>query len=95
MAVNYAEKYSKKVDERFKLASLTQAAVNQDYDWEGVSTVHVYSIGTAPLNDYEMSGMKRYGTADELGTSTQAMTLSQDKSFTFTIDRRNYTDQMM
>ena len=95
MAVNYAEKYSDKVDERFKLASLTQAAVNEDYDWEGVQTVNVYSVGTAPLNDYQMTGTARYGTADELGTDTQAMTLTQDKSFTFTIDRKNYTDQMM
>ena len=93
--VNYAAKYSDKVDERFTFASVTQAAFNQDYDWEGVSTVNVYSVGTAPLNDYEMTGMARYGTADELGTSVQAMMLTQDKAFTYTIDRRNYTDQMM
>lgn len=95
MPVNYAEKYSEKVDERFNLASVTQAAFNQDYDWDGVSTVNVYSVATAPLGDYQMSGKERYGVADELGTSIQAMTLTQDKSFTFTIDRRNYTDQMM
>ena len=95
MALNFAEKYSDKVDERFKLASVTQAAVNQDYDWEGVQTVNVYSVATAPLNDYQMTGDNRFGTPDELGTTTQAMTLTQDKSFTFTIDRRNYTDQMM
>jgi len=95
MAVNYAEKYSDKVDERFTLASMTQPAFNQDYDWDGVSTVHVYSVNTAPLNDYVMSGNQRYGTPDELGNATQAMTLQEDKSFTFTIDRRNYVDTMM
>ena len=95
MAVNYAAKYSPVVDERFVRASLTNAAFNQDYDWEGVSTVNVYSVNTAPLNAYQMSGMQRYGVPDELGTSTQAMTLTQDMAFTFTIDRRNYTDQMM
>jgi len=95
MAVNYAQKYSDKVDERFIQASLTQNAFNSDYDWDGVATVNVYSVGTAPLNDYAMSGSNRFGTADELGTSLQAMTLSQDKAFTFTIDRRNYEDSMM
>jgi len=95
MAVNYAEKYSPLVDERFSAASITEAAFNQDYDWEGVSTVNVYSVATSPMNDYQISGMQRYGVPDELGTSTQTMTLTQDKSFTFTIDRRNYTDQMM
>lgn len=94
MAINYAEKYSDKVDERFNIASVTQAAFNQDYDWEGVQTVHVYSIATAPLNDYQATGDNRYGTADEIGSSVQTMTLTQDKSFTFTIDRKNYQDTM-
>ena len=95
MAVNYAQKYSGAVDERFTKASVTQAAFNQDYDWEGVSTVNVYSMTTAPLNDYQLSGSNRYGTPDELGTTVQQMTLTQDKSFTFTIDRKSYQDTMM
>jgi len=95
MATNYAQKYSPLVDERFTQASLTQVAFNNDYDFEGVNTVNVYSVNTAPLNPYTMSGQQRYGIADELGTDTQAMTLAQDMAFTFTIDRRNYTDQMM
>lgn len=39
MAVNYAEKYSQIVDERFKIGALTSALVNYAYDWVGVSTV--------------------------------------------------------
>ena len=39
MAINYAEKYSPQVDERFKLGSLTTALVNNAYDWLGVATV--------------------------------------------------------
>lgn len=39
MAINYAEKYSPQVDERFKLGSLTTALVNHAYDWLGVATV--------------------------------------------------------
>jgi len=95
MAINYAQKYSSKVDERFTQSSLTQAAFNQDYDWEGVNTINVYSIDTAPLSNYSMTGANRYGTPDELGDTTQTMTLSQDKAFTFTIDRRNYLDTQM
>ena len=95
MANNYATKYSNKVDERFTQASLTENAFSSDYDWDGVSTVNVYSVATAPMNDYTMTGNARYGTADELGDTTQSMTLTQDRSFTFTIDRRNYEDQMM
>ena len=41
MAQNYAEKYSSKVDERFTLASLTNAAINSDYDFVGVNAVNI------------------------------------------------------
>lgn len=92
--INYAEKYASAVDERFRLASKSAAFVNQDYDFEGVQTVKVYSIPTAPMNDYQLSGTNRYGVPQELGNSVQEMTLTQDRSFTFTIDRRSNTDAM-
>lgn len=92
--VNYAEKYASKVDERFTQASLTDAAVNKDYDFVGVSTVKVYSIPTVELGDYTLTGMNRYGSPTELGNKVQEMQLSQDKAFTFTIDRKSADDTM-
>lgn len=94
MAVNLASKYSAKVDERFALASLTEAAVNKDYDFVGVRTVNVYSIETVPLGNYARTGANRYGTPAELQDTKQELTLSQDKSFTFTIDKGNNQEQM-
>ena len=95
MAVNYAEKYSPNVDERFKLGSLTAGIVNNDYDWIGVSTVKVYSIPTVAMNNYSLTGQSRYGTPTELGNEEQEMTITRDRSFTFTIDRKSYDDTMM
>lgn len=95
MAVNYAEKYSPNVDERFKLGSLTAGIVNNDYDWIGVSTVKVYSIPTVAMNNYSLTGQSRYGTPTELGNEEQEMTIAKDRSFTFTIDRKSYDDTMM
>lgn len=95
MAINYAEKYSTVVDEKFALESKTAGAINNDYDWQGVETVNVYSIPTVALGNYTVSGTYRYGTPSELQDSKQTMTLSQDKAFTFTIDRKNYDDTMM
>ena len=92
MAQNYAEKYSSKVDERFSLASLTNAAISNDYDFVGVNAVNVYSIPTVALGDYTMSGTSRYGTATELNDTVQTLTLTQDKAFTFTLDKRNQED---
>jgi hypothetical protein len=92
MAVNYAEKYSAIVDERFKLGSLTQALINNNFDWLGVKTVKVFSRNLATLNDYQVTGSNRYGTPDELGNAEQEMTVSQDKAFTYTIDAASEQD---
>lgn len=94
MAINYAEKYSAVVDERFSLATVTNIAFNNDYDWIGVKTVNVYSLPTQPLVDYTRSGLARYGTPQELQDTVQELTLTQDKSFATTIDRGNNIDQM-
>jgi N4-gp56 family major capsid protein len=95
MAINLASKYEKKVDERFKLKSLTESAVNREYDWNGVNSINVYSIPTVAMNDYTKSGLSRYGTAAELDNTVQTMTLTRDRSFTFTIDRANHQDTQM
>lgn len=94
--INYASKFSDIVDERFTLKSVTDGAVNKDYDFDGVNTVSVYSADVAPLNDYKRTNSgNRYGTPVELGNAKQVLELTQDKSFTFTIDRGNYDDTMM
>lgn len=95
MAVNYAEKYSPIVDERFKLGSLTGGMTNNEYDWIGVETVNVYSIPTAAMNNYALTGSNRYGTPNELENAVQEMKVTQDRSFTFTIDRKSHDDTMM
>lgn len=96
MSVNYAEKYADIIDEELSKESLTDKATNKDYDFDGVNKVNVYSIPTVPLNDYDMTAeSNRYGTPTELGNDVQSLELKQDKSFTFSIDRRNATDTMM
>lgn len=89
MAINYAEKYSPKVDEKFKLESKTQALVNNEYDFVGAKTVNVYTVNTVAMGDYTRSGSNRYGTPDELDTDIQELTMGQDRAFTFTIDKLN------
>ena len=93
MAINYAEKYSAKVDERFKLGSLVNAIINRDYDFTGVKTVKVYSIDTAAMNDYQRSGLSRYGTPDDLQDTVQELTITQDRAFTFVIDKGDEAEQ--
>lgn len=95
MAINYASKYSQKIDERFHKEAMSTGAVNQDYEFVGVKTVKVYSVPTAPMNDYKTSGSGRYGEPAELENSVQELTMTKDRSFTFTIDRGTYNDTQM
>lgn len=94
MAVNLATKFSGKVDERFRLSALTEAAVHQDYDFEGVKTVTVYSMAVATMGNYARTGANRYGTPAELDDTTATYTLTRDRAFTFTIDKGNKVDSM-
>lgn len=92
MAQNLATKTSDKVDERYKLKSLTDSAVNQDYDWAGVNAVIIYNVAVPTMNNYTRSGSTRYGTASDLGTTATTYTLSRDRSFTFVIDRGDWSE---
>jgi N4-gp56 family major capsid protein len=95
MAVNLASKYSGKVDERFKLKSLTEAATHQEYEWNGVNAVNVYSIATSAMGNYARTGANRYGTPAELDDTVANYTLSRDRAFTFSIDKGNREDSQM
>ena len=94
MAINYADKYSSKVDERFIQQALSHSAVNQDLEWVGVETVKVFSVPTVAMGDYTTSGSNRYGTPAELQNTVQEMKVTQDRSFTFTIDNKSQQDTM-
>lgn len=95
MAINYASKYAQKIDEKFAREALSEPAVNQDYDFVGAKTVNVYSVPTAAMNDYKRTGQSRYGTPAEMENTVQELTVSRDRSFTFTIDRGNFNDTQM
>lgn len=94
MSVEYALKYSPLVDEAFTLASFTQGLVNQNYDWIGVEAVKVFSIPTKDWTDYKVTGSNRYGEPEELDNEVQSLLVSQDKAFTFTIDKKSVDDTM-
>lgn len=92
MAVNLATKYSDKVDEVFRLGALTTSMAGGKYEFTGAQTVKVYSMGTAEMNDYKATGSNRYGNPEELEDTTEELTLTQKRSFTFTIDATNAVD---
>lgn len=91
--INLADKYSKKVAERFALSSITDAYAGHDYDFSGVKSIKIYSIDTVAMGDYTRSGTTRFGTLNELGDTVQEMAMTKDRAFTFSIDKGNNIQQ--
>lgn len=77
----------------FSTESKKSLLTNQDFDWTGAHTVKVYKISTTTMNDYDRAGTgsgatgSRYGTVASLNATTEELTLSKDRSFTFALDK--------
>ena len=96
MAINLATKYSDKIAEKFTRASFLQGNTSNDFQFEGVKSVSIYTPITVDLKNYDReSTMNRFGTPVEMQDEVQTLTLTQDKGFAITIDRGNNNDQMM
>lgn len=92
-SVNLATKFSTKVAERFSMGSLTDAYAGKDYDFSGVKSIKIYSIDVVDLTNYTRSGSERFGTLEELGDTVQELTMTQDRAFTYSIDKGNAVQQ--
>ena len=94
MAINLAAKYSDKILTYFTQASIMKGMGNNDYSFEGVKTVKIYTPVTIPLGNYTRSGANRYGTPVEMQDTLQELTMTQDKGFALTIDKGNNMEQL-
>lgn len=93
MAINLHEKYAKEIQSKFTRESLIAGILSDAYSFSGVKTVNITTPITVPMVDYTRTGANRYGTPTEMQDVVQEMTLSQDKSFSLTIDKGNNEDQ--
>ena len=93
MSIDLTTKFLPYVDEMFSTESKKSLLTNQDFDWTGAHTVKVYKISTTTMNDYDRAGTgsgatgSRYGAVASLNATTEELTLSKDRSFTFAIDK--------
>jgi hypothetical protein len=95
MAVNLALKYSSKLDQIWTHASYTDNWINKKYDFDGVSTVKVYTVTSVAPTDYNRSSTgDRFGGNTELQDTIATYQLTNDKSFKIAIDRGNYEQGM-
>ena len=85
--IDYAKQYSGVIDEKFKEGAKTDSLVNKEFDFVGAKTVSVQTVSTASMNDYKRTGSNRYGAIEDLDVTSQEMTMTKDRSFTFAIDK--------
>lgn len=95
MAIDLTVKFAPYVDEQFKAESKRELLTNDDYDWTGAHTIKIYKISTSAMNDYkrnadalnETSDWSRFGPVKDLDAITEELTLKNDRSFTFAVDK--------
>jgi len=98
--IHFDEKYKAALMEGFEKASETDGLFDHSLDMEfsGVKTVHVKSLRTEPLQDYDRTkGVgtgSRYGDTKEVGNDEQTFTMSQDKSLSLSVDKGNNMEVM-
>lgn len=96
MAINAATKFASKTSDLLYTERKTKLVTNQDYSWDGVETVKIYTLSDPTIGNYDPSGgANRYGNPTEVEDTVQTFTLSRDRSWTKTIDKSNYQDTMM
>lgn len=97
--IHFSEKYKQSLMDGFNKASETDALFTHELDTEfsGVNTVHVTSLKTEALQDYnrnkEVGTGSRYGTTKEVGDEVQTFTMTEDKSLSLSIDKGNNIEQ--
>lgn len=99
MAINFSEKFHQRLMQGFDQHAETDSMFNHDLDTEfsGVYTVHVTSVVTEPLQDYNknksIDSGSRYGASKEVGDEVQTFEMTQDNSLNLTIDKGNNEGQ--
>lgn len=93
MAIHVLNSNHKKLVDRFSKDSFLRGNTTKDYNLTGVKSVTIMTPKKVDLSDYTRSGTSRFGEVKELGDEIQEVTLTEDKSFTVSIDKGNASDQ--
>lgn len=94
--VNLASKYDKKLDERYVLRSRTAAFTGNNWDWNGVNAIKMWTLIAADLNDYNnAASANRFGTPSEVDDEVHTYALTKKRSFSKVFDITNVQDTML
>ena len=97
--IHLGERYRESLLESFRERSYTESSFSHDLNVEfsGTKTVHVLSLQTEPLQDYnrgkDVGSGSRYGPTKEVGDVEQTFTMTQDKALSLSVDKGNNQEQ--
>lgn len=96
MAINLATKFESKTSELQKARRKTKDMVNHDWSWDGVNAIVVTTLADPTMGNYDPNGGdNRYGNPSEVEDTEQTWTLTRDRSWTKTIDKKHAQDKLM
>lgn len=95
MAVNLATKFESRTSDLIKARRKTEGMTNTDWSWDGVNAIIVSTLLDPTIGNYDPNGSaNRYGNPSEVEDTQQTFTLSRDRAWTKTIDKKNFQDAM-
>lgn len=95
MAVNYATKYEKKTSDLLVARRKSSKFTNTDWDWDGVESIVVTTLTDPTVGNYNVnSSTGAYGEPTEVEDTEQTFTLSRDRAWTKTIDKKSIQDKL-
>lgn len=92
--ITLASKFEKKTSDLMKARRKTKLVTNDDWDWDGVDTIKVFTLSDPDIVDYNANGAYRYGNPNEVEDTVQTWQLTEDRAWTKTMDKKNKQDAM-
>lgn len=93
MAINLHEKYAKNLANRFTADSYLAGNTSKEYSFDGVKSLTISTLKQIPVTTYTRNGLQRFGTVNEVEDHIQTLTMTQEPSWTASIDAGNASDQ--
>lgn len=95
MAINLAQKFENKTSDLLKARRKTTGMTNDDWDWDGVGAINVYTLTDPVMQNYNANGSgNRYGNPTEVEDTIQTFTLVRDRSWAKIMDKKNKQDSL-
>lgn len=101
MAIELATQFQAYTDEQFYSESKTSLVTNKDFSFDGAKTIKLYKVKTTDMEDFNRNGpildgnKSQYGTISTLQATTEAFTITKDRSFTFEVDKMDTDETKM